>query len=473
MIRHLRLRGRVTLVVTAVFAVALVAVSFLALAEVRRRLEAGTLASAAQLLDSYLVPLYSGTVTAGAVDPSQATRFFYRDADGNEISETAFFEALVPDSLVPPIDPELEQAFDEVLADLEEAFPEDATVLPEAPIPTSEIRAVDAGPEFLAVAQQLSIGGGQRFEIGLSSPTRPIDDSLAAIRQLLWFGVPLLVAGVGAATWIVAGRVLRPVDDMTARVEEISHTKLSERIPVPASDDEISRLAMTMNGMLDRLERSQQRQRRLVSDAAHELRSPVAASQTQLEVARAADGEADWPATADTVLAEQHTLGQLIDDLLALSRLDETGIPDRHDVDLDDLVSAEAARPRQVPVDVAITRPVRISGNTQLLARALRNLVDNAARHAGSLVTVTLDTFGGQARISVDDDGPGVPPVERERVFERFARADHARNRATGGAGLGLAIVRDVVVAHGGRVEVVDSPCTGARFVVNLPLEPR
>jgi signal transduction histidine kinase len=207
-----------------------------------------------------------------------------------------------------------------------------------------------------------------------------------------------------------------------------------------------------------------------VADASHELRSPVAASRVQLEVGLADPDATDWRTTATAVLAEQRHLSRLVDDLLALGRLDEGGIGPTAEVDLDDVIGREATRPQSVPVVVEECQPVRLLGSEQLLTRLVRNLIDNAARHAATAVHVSLRRNGQRATLDIDDNGPGVPPVDRDRIFQRFTRLDEARGRTDGGAGLGLAIAREVARAHGGDVRCDDSPRGGARFTVTLPL---
>jgi signal transduction histidine kinase len=265
------------------------------------------------------------------------------------------------------------------------------------------------------------------------------------------------------------------VDAIRAEVDEISASTMHRRVPEPDTDDEVGRLALTMNAMLGRLHTGATQQRQFVSDASHELRSPVAAIRTGLEVARRRPERADWPAVADAALAEEARLEALLDDLLLLAAHDENGV-DGHrpaPVDLGALAIAEARRPRPVPVDVVFwpddAQVVAVDGDAGELARAVSNLVDNATHFATSLVKVTLSTDHDTARVVVDDDGPGIPPPDRERVFERFTRLDDSRARHQGGSGLGLAVVRSIVTRHHGRVRSDDSPIGGARFVVEFP----
>jgi hypothetical protein len=223
-----------------------------------------------------------------------------------------------------------------------------------------------------------------------------------------------------------------------------------------------------MNGMIARLEQAQKVQRRFVADASHELRSPLATIGAGLELLQ--DSE---PGTVRALRGETERLGRLVDDLLLLARADERGLqPRRDEVDLDEIVEAERARPTEDGVRTEVrTEHVRVVGDRGQLVRVLRNLVDNAHRHARSQVVVTLGREGDRAALDVADDGPGVPADDRIRIFERFVRLDDARARADGGSGLGLAIVAEVVAAHDGQVWVEDGPGGGALFRVRLPAD--
>ena len=315
-----------------------------------------------------------------------------------------------------------------------------------------------------------------QYTVVAASPLEDVRRSVQTLASSLWVGIPLLVVLVGIVTWWLVGRALRPVERMRQEVEEISHTTLYRRIDEPATDDEVARLAHTMNDMLDRLDAAQQRQRQFVSDASHELRSPLATIRTTVEVASLHPQRADWPGVATTVLSESERLDELVADLLALAKLDETGnggAPRRlQAVDLDDLVLTDVARLRTLGHIVRAdgVSAARVDGDPGQLARLVRNLLDNAARHAASIVIVTLSEDGGQAVLRVDDDGPGIPAEDRERIFERFTRVDEGRARRQGGAGLGLSLVKVISVAHGGTVTASDAPAGGARFEVRLPL---
>jgi signal transduction histidine kinase len=252
-------------------------------------------------------------------------------------------------------------------------------------------------------------------------------------------------------------------------VESITSRTIDRRVAVPDTEDEVARLAETMNAMLNRLDSAQQRQREFVSDASHELRSPVASMRTELEVALAHPDTTDWPGMARRVLGEHDRLEHLVDDLLQLARLDEGRKLRVEDVDLDDIVLTEANHARRLPVRTSAVSAGRVRGEPRVLEQVVRNLLDNAARHGDSQVAVGVAQSNGHVVLTVDDDGPGVPVPDRQRIFERFTRGDTGRARDDGGTGLGLALVRRVVDAHGGTITCEESPLGGARFAVTLP----
>ncbi|QQC91449.1 sensor histidine kinase [Streptomyces alfalfae] len=280
-------------------------------------------------------------------------------------------------------------------------------------------------------------------------------------------GFPLLLAVVAGVTWLVTRRALRPVAAITAEMSAITASEdLARRVPEPDTHDEIARLARTTNETLTALQTSVERQRRFVADASHELRSPIASLRTQLEVGAA------HPALLDVEGAVEDTvrLQELAADLLLLARLDAGEKPGEARVDLAALVGEELSQRTRDRVEVRTElRSVEVSGSRSQLARVLGNLLNNAQRHARSQVTVATRADGAWAVLAVSDDGEGVPPDERERIFERFVRLDDARTRDEGGAGLGLAIARDVAARHGGTLMVREAPSGGALFELRLP----
>jgi len=290
--------------------------------------------------------------------------------------------------------------------------------------------------------------------------------------RLLALGYPILLLLVAGTSYWLTGRALAPVEAMRRRVAGINATDLTARVPVPRSRDEVAQLATTMNAMLDRLGDAAEAQRRFVADASHELRGPLATIRAAHEIAVVHPEVTDWSVLHSDVLAELQRVERLVDDLLFLARSDEHGpLSQSQEVDLDDLLTAEAGRLRrttglQVVVHEA---PVRVVGDHDQLARVLRNLTDNAARHATDRVELWVSRQGTDAVLDVVDDGPGIPAVDRERVFERFVRLDPSRQRGAGGTGLGLAIAREIARAHGGELSVVDHD-EGARLQLRMPL---
>ncbi|WP_327090851.1 HAMP domain-containing histidine kinase [Nonomuraea sp. NBC_01738] len=280
--------------------------------------------------------------------------------------------------------------------------------------------------------------------------------------------------GMTVVTWLgtsrTVARTLAPVDDIRAKLADISGSDLHQRVPVPPTKDEIHALAETANRTLDRLEAAVEQQRRFASDASHDLRSPITAMRAQVEEAMLYPDEADWERTGQALLASLDRLQAIVTDLLTLARLD-AGAPAACDnVDLAQLVVAETSRPRGKRVASALEAGVEVVGDKLQLARLLTNLLDNAERHAESIVTVSLARRDGRAVLEVTDDGAGIAQDQREIVFNRFTRLDASRNRDAGGTGLGLPIAREIAMAHEGTLTIADSEL-GARFVLTLPLK--
>lgn len=326
------------------------------------------------------------------------------------------------------------------------------------------------GP-FRVVAETVG-AGASGFTVYVGGSLEPVGDAVHDLLVALALGAPALLAVVIALTWVAVGRALSPVEQIRAEVDSINESVLHRRVPQPPGDDEIGRLAATMNNMLARLEDAAVRNRRFLADASHELRSPLAGIRSQLEVDLTHPDRADWQTTERDVLDETLHMQRLVDDLLTLAALDEPSSPSRHDVlDLDELLLTECRRLRtrgKVTIDARGVRAAQTTGDAASLGRAIRNLLDNAERHATETVTVSLAENDSEIRIVVSDDGPGVPTADREWIFQRFARSDESRSRDGGGRGLGLAIARDITAAHGGTLGLEDS-AAGAAFVISLP----
>lgn len=302
------------------------------------------------------------------------------------------------------------------------------------------------------------------LKVYAGSPLAAEHGAVRSALTVMLIGFPLLLGVVAAVTWLVTRRALRPVEGIRREMAAITQSEdLARRVPEPDTHDEIARLASTTNETLAALETSVERQRRFVADASHELRSPIASLRTQLEVAAAHPELLDLDgAVEDTV-----RLQRLAADLLLLARLDAGERPNDARVDLAGLAREAVEGRTGVTVDA---EPVEVAGSRGQLGRVLANLLDNAQRHARSAVTVHVRREGDRAVVGVADDGDGVPEDDRERIFERFVRLDAARSRDDGGAGLGLAIARDVAVRHGGTLTAGRGPAGGALFELRLPL---
>ncbi len=342
---------------------------------------------------------------------------------------------------------------------------EDAELLP-AVLEGDPQRVTVDGELYLAASEDLDDDG----RLTVARSLEHVQDAVVAATGLLAAAVPLVLALIGVVVWIVTSRALAPVERLRRQVDEIDATGLDRRVDA-GGDDELGSLAVTMNRMLDRIERSQITQRRFVSDASHELRSPLATIRQHAELAAAHPASMSVEMLSGVVREEGARMQDLVEGLLLLARLDERRPAPREPVDLDDLALSEVRRLRAtgVAVDGRGIGPGRVTGNPALLARAVRNLVDNAVRHAQALVTLRVWTDAGQVRLQVEDDGAGVPEHQREHIFERFARLDEARDRDAGGSGLGLAIAGEIVHAHHGTIGVDAGAAGGARFTISLP----
>ncbi|MGW6533278.1 ATP-binding protein [Streptomyces venezuelae] len=320
--------------------------------------------------------------------------------------------------------------------------------------------------EYRFAAVEVSSAKGD-FTVYAGSSLASEKSAVSTALTSMLIGFPLLLAVVAGVTWLVTRRALRPVAAITAEMSVITASEdLARRVPEPDTHDEIARLARTTNETLTALQTSVERQRRFVADASHELRSPIASLRTQLEVGAAHPELLD----VDGAVEDTVRLQELAADLLLLARLDAGEKPGAGRVDLAAFAREELSQRTRDHVEVhADLKSAEVAGSRGQLARVLNNLLNNAQRHARSRVTVTTRSDGAWAVLEVADDGSGVPESERERIFERFVRLDDARTRDEGGAGLGLAIARDVAVRHGGTLKVREAPSGGALFELRLP----
>ncbi|WP_432586658.1 HAMP domain-containing sensor histidine kinase [Streptomyces sp. HD1123-B1] len=323
--------------------------------------------------------------------------------------------------------------------------------------------------EYRWAAVEVTDARGEDVTVYAGAPLATEQGAVGTVRDAMLIGLPLLLVVVAGVTWLVTRRALRPVEGIRREMAAITaSTDLSRRVPEPSSHDEVAALARTTNETLAALEASVERQRAFVADASHELRSPVASLRTQLEVGAAHPELLDLDGAVEDVVRLQ----RLAADLLLLARLDAGERPAlTARVALDGMVREELSQRTgdRLPVVTELS-PAEVAGSRGQLSRVLGNLVDNAQRHARGEVRVSVRTEGGRAVLVVADDGDGVPEGERERIFERFVRLDDARSRDDGGAGLGLAIARDVAERHGGTLTVGAGPGGGALFELRLPL---
>lgn len=334
------------------------------------------------------------------------------------------------------------------------------------------VRVPGYGDEFCASVSTAYHDGREYTILALDKATG-IRSSEWTTATLMAIELPIIVALGAGAVYLLVGRSLRPVSRIIKQTNEITSTELEQRVPVPTADDEIRTLAVTVNSMLGRLQRGRESQLRFIGDASHELRSPLTTLVGLLDLADDTSSPIDVETVRTILLPEARRMQAMAEDLLLLARADERGLTvTAGDVDLDDVVVGEVARLRAMGAAKVTARivPVRVSGDAEMIRRAVRNLVDNAARHSDSAVWVSLHSDESNAVIAVSDDGPGIPVDRRSMIFDRFSRLDVDRQRDSSGAGLGLAIAYEIARAHGGSVSAVDGRHGGATVELVLPL---
>lgn len=338
----------------------------------------------------------------------------------------------------------------------------------------TENRVINAfdNVQFRVIAKQILVGNKTYSVIAGYSLEKTRSSILYLIKLLIALNL-LVTLLVYLVTWSVTGRALRPVEKMRSEVDQLSARDLSRRVSVPPSEDEIGRLGRTLNAMLDRLEISDQKQRRFVSDASHELRNPLAGMRTQLEVELLYPEAGKVEEGRQSLLRSTLRLQELTEDLLVLAVSDSnTPPPNRKEFDLGEIVLREVEGfplSEGVFIDVSEVRSCPMWGNESQLRRVFINLLDNANRFAENRIQVSVRADDDSAFLKVADDGPGIPNADRERIFERFSRLDNSRSRHDGGTGLGLAIAKEIVLAHGGEIGLLEGK-KGAHFVIRLPL---
>lgn len=313
---------------------------------------------------------------------------------------------------------------------------------------------------------------GEPVTIITGTPTTLLTNLRSAFTSNLLIGFPVILLLAALAVWLIVGRALRPVERIRNAVTDITSADLSQRVPEPGTHDEIGQLARTMNDMLGRLEDSARRQRRFVADASHELRSPLAAIRTTLEVAMAHPERAPWPTIAQRAAEQSNRLEDLIQQLLLLAKADEHILAGgRQQVDVETvLLGVCATTPtHHLELAVDVSDAALVTGDADSLARLFRNVIDNAVRYANSTVNIIASVDEHRVTVEITDDGPGIPAADRDRIFDRFVRLDNSRERGSGTTGLGLAIAHEIAVAHHGGIAAGGNPGAGARFTIWLP----
>lgn len=479
-IRHLRsIRGRITLIATMLVAVTLVVASVVLMRWVQADLLESAQATLDEALESQadLLGVEAEVLTELGIDDF-SDRTFEAVVDDRDVFisvfpedgfGTSFGEMFIDNFAVAGL--ELDSETNEILAVYDIGF-QQQLVDGELAAQVGELatEVIETGEVELGDWELVEADGDDLFTLSESSLAE-VEQSVAAIRQALLFIVPSLIVAFALLIWWLVGRALRPVMSITEQVEAISSSSLDRRVPIPDTNDEVANLASVMNRMLDRLQRGGERQRQFSADASHELRSPLSTVRAAAELLEANPPPERTKRLAGDIVAESDRMDELISDLLELSRLDEDRrSPVMEETDVVALVQAEL-QPELADGRVALSAPpqVLVMASPRQLQRVVRNLVDNAIRHAERKILVSVTSTAAEVRLAVDDDGSGVPPADRTSIFERFARLDEARSRDGGGSGLGLALVSAIADAHEGTAVVEDSDLGGARFVVSLP----
>jgi signal transduction histidine kinase len=335
----------------------------------------------------------------------------------------------------------------------------------------SGLHSLGDDDEFLVVATGVSVDG-RLYTTVVAATVQVQADTVSTVAWFMLGATPLLLVVVGVSVWLLVGRSLRQVERIRGQVAGISARRLGERVEVPATADEIQALAETMNTMLERLQASDREQRRFVSDASHELRSPLATLSAGVEIAAADPSGTTWQEMKAILAKETARMRYLVEDLLTVAKANDSGLRlETSDVDLDDVLNEEIRRLRSTSAHRIEARlePARITGDVQRLGQVTRNVLDNADRHAVSRISIRVQGSDDGAVVTIDNDGPPVPGPERERIFERFVRLDESRSRESGGSGLGLAIAAGIMTAHDGWIRTGETPDGGCRFELGFP----
>ncbi|WP_168581461.1 sensor histidine kinase [Gephyromycinifex aptenodytis] len=442
------LRRRILLWSGAILTVGILVAGLVFVAALDRVLYRAALDGAQTIADQVASGITSGELTPGgaaAKDPARAVRIQILDDAGRVVADST-------------------------------AAGEAAAISKAAPRPGEFVSRQEVGvagrPDepYAVAARGVRDPAGSAYVVVVASPLAVEASTTRAAALLLALGSVVLLLGLLLLIWRIVDRALEPVEQIRSDVAAIQRLGVNERVVVPASGDEIARLAQTMNDLLARLEGKESTMRRFISDASHELRSPLTSIRAVLETF---EHTGESQNERDRVLLDEVVrMQRLVDNLLTLAKADDNGlVMARQDVDLDDLLDQEARRIRassKVPVLTEI-EPARVVGDQGRLAQLLRNLTDNALRHTTDGIYLGVGIRGAQAILTVDNDGPPIAEADREAVFERFTRLQASRERDSGGSGLGLAIVRTIARAHGGEAVATHDPHGRCRFEVRFP----
>ena len=347
---------------------------------------------------------------------------------------------------------------------------------------SARVAPLVGGRKMLLAAHMLQLPGGTRFLIETGAPMDEVQADLRNWLKFLFAMLPVVAALALGGGYVLVKRALLPVDQIAASAQRISSRNLSERLPVAKTGDELERLSIALNHMIERLDAAFQHSHRFVADASHELRTPLTVLQGELEsLVQEPEMTPEWRDRLGSVLEEVGRLANIVEGLLAISRLD-TGeaATERVPFDLAELAAATAdqmallAEDKKIQVSCTASLGVWVEGDRARLKQVVVNLLDNAIKYTphNGAVSLTVKAENSKAVLEIEDNGIGIPPDALPRVFDRFFRVDDARSREQGGAGLGLSIVKSICAAHQGQVEAFSRPGQGSRFRVELPLPP-
>ena len=356
---------------------------------------------------------------------------------------------------------------------------DDARLHVNASVHRSVATLIEGRESWRVLTQRESSSVGD-YVILVAGPLEQLRRQQRLLTQILAVATPLIVLLTAAGFWWVGASALRPMTTMAAQAEAITVQSVEWRLDTPAAADELGQLARAFNRLLDRLLAALQMQRQFMADASHELRTPVSVIQTAAEVTLERQAREDWEyREALTIVNEQSTrLSRMVEDMFVLARADAGGHRLlKRPLYLDEIVAecvravSVVAATRDIRLTTTLQADVSVNGDDGLLRQLVTNLLDNAVQYTppGGSVTIIVNTDASSANISVSDTGPGIPPADRERVFERFVRLDPARS-ATSGAGLGLPIARWIAEQHEGTLTVEPDATGGCVFIARLPM---